>query len=180
MKLELVNHPGSRRYGLTVTAEAERYGTELLLRFDVTGAIEPIVVPPESQAPIRRDELWQQTCFEAFVRPSRSPAYQELNLSPSGDWAYYHFDDRRTGISSPEIGPPAIDFTVTADKLSLRASIDLATLLSPAVPWDIGLAVVLETVVGGRSYWALAHPPGAPDFHDPDCFVIHLPPPTQP
>ncbi|HEX8482498.1 MAG TPA: DOMON-like domain-containing protein [Allosphingosinicella sp.] len=174
----LLPHPSTPRDDLFLTAEAERYGTELLLRVDVTGAIEQIVVPASSDAPTRRDELWRQTCFEAFVRPSRSPAYQELNLSPSGDWAYYHFDDRRSGMSSPEMGPPATDFAVGADKLSLRASIDLATLLSPAVPWDIGLAVVLETIDGARSYWALAHPSGAPDFHDPDCFVLHLPPPT--
>jgi len=28
-----------------------------------------------------------------------------------------------------------------------------------------------------KSYWALAHPPGAPDFHDPSCFTATLAPP---
>jgi hypothetical protein len=60
----------------------------------------------------------------------------------------------------------------------MRASLDLAILLSPAVPWDLALTAVIETEDSARSYWALAHPPGAPDFHDPDCFVLHLPPPT--
>jgi hypothetical protein len=176
----LVPHPSTRRDGLAVTAKAERYGTELLLSFDVTGATEQVKIPPLSPAPLRQDGLWQRSCFEAFVRPSRSPAYQELNLSPSGNWAYYHFDDRRTGMSSPDIDAPAIEFEVADGRLKLRASVDLATLLSPAVPWDLALAVVLESIDGSRSYWALTHPPGAPDFHHPDCFVLNLPPPTGP
>ena len=173
-------HPSTARDDVVVTAHAERYGTELLLRFDVTGAVDPIRVPPPASTPQRLDELWRHTCFEAFVRPSRSPAYQELNLSPSGDWAFYHFDDRRTGMSRPDVTPPATDFQGSEGALRMRASLDLATLLSPAVPWDLALTAVIERQDGRRSYWALAHPPGPPDFHDPDCFVLHLPPPTQP
>jgi hypothetical protein len=166
------------RPDLSVTAQAERYGTELLLRFDVTGAIDRLLFPPASPTPLRRDELWQHTCFEAFARPSRSPAYHELNLSPSGDWAFYHFGNRRAGRSYPDLDPPAVDIDASPERLSLRASLDLGTLLSPAVPWDLNLTAVLEASDGIRSYWALAHPAGDPDFHDPDCFVLHLPPPT--
>jgi hypothetical protein len=171
-------HASAAPDDIVVTAQAERYGTELLLRFDVTGAIDRVRVPPPAPAPQRLDELWRHTCFEAFVRPSRSPAYQELNLSPSGDWAYYHFDDHRAGMSRPDVTAPAIDFQKSEGALQMRASLDLAILLSPAVPWDLALTAVIETEDGARSYWALAHPPGAPDFHHPDCFVLHLPPPT--
>jgi hypothetical protein len=178
MRAELLLHPSSPVLDLTITAEAERYGTELLLRFDVAGEVGRILIPPASAHPCRRDELWLHTCFEAFVRPSRSPAYHELNLAPSGDWAFYHLDDYRAGRSSPELAPPAIDFEASADRLRLRASLDLATLLSPAVPWDLALCVVLEDTGRTRNFWALAHPPGEPDFHHPDCFVLHLPPPA--
>jgi hypothetical protein len=102
----LLPHPSAAPDDIVVTAQAERYGTELLLRFDVTGAIDRVRVPPPAPAPQRLDELWRHTCFEAFVRPSRSPAYQELNLSPSGDWAYYHFDDHRAGMSRPNMTAP--------------------------------------------------------------------------
>lgn len=176
----LVPHPLTARDDLSVTAQAERYGTELLLSFDVTGAVDQVRLPLPAPAPRRCDGLWRHCCFEAFVRPARSPAYQELNLSPSGDWAFYHFDDCRTGMSSPEVAPPAVDLEASSNRLSLRASLDLATLLSPAVPWEMALAVVLERVDGTLVYHALAHPPGAPDFHHPDCFVLDLPPPTQP
>ena len=35
----------------------------------------------------------------------------------------------------------------------------------------------MKDVDGGISYWALAHPPGKPDFHHPDSFALTLPPP---
>ena len=42
--------------------------------------------------------------------------------------------------------------------------------------WELGLSAVLEEKDGTKSYWALAHPdPEKPDFHDPGCFVAHLP-----
>ena len=34
--------------------------------------------------------------------------------------------------------------------------------------------VVIETVDGERSYWALAHPAGQPDFHHRDSFTLAL------
>ena len=43
--------------------------------------------------------------------------------------------------------------------------------------WQMGLSAVLEETDGTKSYWALAHPPGAPDFHHPDCFALDIPAP---
>lgn len=47
--------------------------------------------------------------------------------------------------------------------------------LDPALGWDIGLSAVIEEIDGTKSYWALAHPDGPPDFHDPTCFIARLP-----
>jgi hypothetical protein len=33
---------------------------------------------------------------------------------------------------------------------------------------------VIEEAGGGISYWALAHPPGRPDFHHADGFALEL------
>jgi hypothetical protein len=38
-----------------------------------------------------------------------------------------------------------------------------------------GLAAVIEETSGRRSFWALAHPPGKPDFHHADCFTLEVP-----
>jgi hypothetical protein len=38
----------------------------------------------------------------------------------------------------------------------------------------VSIAAVIEEEGGKMSYWALAHPPGQPNFHHPDCFVASL------
>ena len=44
----------------------------------------------------------------------------------------------------------------------------------------LGLTAVIEAKDGTKSYWALAHAPGPPDFHNPDCFIATLPAPEHP
>jgi hypothetical protein len=90
----------------------------------------------------------------------------------------YHFERRRSGRSNPDVPSLAFNHSAGEGLLTLRASIDLATLVSPAVPWELNITAVIEDDAGQLSYWATAHPEGAPDFHHPDCFVIELPPPT--
>ena len=173
----LLPHGSSPAPDMTLAATAEREGTELLLRFELSGSVSELVLPQPSAEPTRRDELWRETCFEAFVRPSGSEAYHEINIAPSGDWALYHFTDRRSGVTSPDVPAPAVEIDASGDGLVLRAAVELAGLLSPAVPWRLNLTAVLR-IGDANSYWALAHPPeGPPDFHHPACFVLELPPP---
>jgi hypothetical protein len=60
--------------------------------------------------------------------------------------------------------------------LQLEAQIELASLAEapPDGPWRLGLSAVIEGAAGELSYWALAHPPGRPDFHRADCFALEL------
>lgn len=58
----------------------------------------------------------------------------------------------------------------------LSATLDLDRLGLPAdAPWRLGLSAVIEETSGAKSYWALAHAPGKPDFHHPDAFALDLP-----
>ena len=51
-----------------------------------------------------------------------------------------------------------------------------ATLSIPAdAHYRLALSAVLEEEDGRRTFWALHHPGGQPDFHHPDCFVAKLP-----
>jgi hypothetical protein len=47
--------------------------------------------------------------------------------------------------------------------------------LEEAAIWQLDLAAVIEERGGRISYWALAHPPGKPDFHHSDCFTLEFP-----
>jgi hypothetical protein len=62
---------------------------------------------------------------------------------------------------------PRLDILAGARSLELRAEGDLASLpwLAGADRWRVGLTAVVEARDGSLSYWALAHPPGKPDFH---------------
>jgi hypothetical protein len=143
----------------------------LILSYVVSGRISDLRLPPVVTA-ARADELWQHTCFEAFVRPSAGPGYYEFNFSPSTQWAAYQFNGYRSGMRvATEIGAPRIEVRSTADSYTLRAALEFDG-LSP--PLNIGLSAVLEETNGRKSYWALAHPPGKADFHHADCFALEL------
>lgn len=159
--------------GIHVVAGAEPMpGGGLRLGFVFHGDVDRIVIP-ESSSPIRVDGLWQHTCCEAFVAVPGETGYREFNFSPSGAWAAYAFSDYRKAASLP-LGPvPPIAFVPAEGTLTLATT--LAPGWLPKAPHlRLALSVVIETVDGERSYWALAHPAAQPDFHHRDGFVLPL------
>jgi len=180
MSLRLTLHPDSRCQAVTqieVEATCSKPGT-LQLRYVVTGDISVLRLPPVT-APARADELWRHTCFEAFVQQSPGPAYYEFNFAPSTRWAAYAFTDYRENVRVvDEIGTPRIEPQSGDGMYELEAVLELNSLagLPADMPWRLGLSAVIEDVSGRISYWALAHPPGKPDFHHSDGFALEIPP----
>ena len=169
----LLRHPSSETQVLEhLWVQVARAKDRLRLRFTATGDVEEISLPPIRE-PARADQLWQHTCFEAFVRHSGN-CYWEFNFSPSSHWAGYAFTGYRTDMSPLALAQPAV--IVCKRERTLRMDVEL--LLPAHLAWgDLNLAAVIEEKSGHKSYWALAHPPeGPPDFHDPACFVLELPP----
>jgi hypothetical protein len=151
----------------------------LALRFDARGSFADLKVALPSP-PKRVDELWRHTCFEAFVRTPDGDRYLEFNLAPSSQWAAYAFSDYRLRDDDPEMPTPPIRFAARADGMTLAAELDLSKIAGLDGPWDVAISAVIEDKRGERSYWALAHPPGKPDFHHKAAFTLHLPPPDRP
>jgi predicted GIY-YIG superfamily endonuclease len=143
------------------------------MKFRVRGAIDQIAVPMTKSSE-RADRLWEATCFEMFSRNSKYESYEELNFSPSLKWAAYEFDSYRTGMRAIDALEPEIAVERGPSLLRLTAR---AALAEGAGPWCVALSAVIEETDGTKSYWALAHPPGKPDFHHPDCFALTLPAP---
>lgn len=128
---------------------------------------------PSPQAAERTDGLWQHTCFEAFIC-QKEGGYAEFNFSPSGQWAAYDFDSYRAGMRTREMSPPGIEIDPGNAQSVLTASFDV-TGLSGA----LALSAVIEEADGTKSYWALAHAEGKPDFHHRACFAATLPAPNE-
>src|SRR5262245_39318490 len=153
----------------------------LLLSYIVTGRINEVRIPPVVPTS-RRDQLWQHTCFEAFVRASGGAGYYEFNFAPSTQWAAYRFSGYRTGMRvASEIDAPVIEVESKSDSYTLQVSLALGRLadLTRNGPWRLGLSALIEDTSGCKSYWALAHPPGKPDFHHADCFAYAFSPAVQ-
>ena len=81
----------------------------------------------------------------------------------------------RRVLSDADVAAPRIEVRRAADRLELRARLALPQLVD--APGALGLSAVIEEASGAKSYWALAHPPGRPDFHHADGFAAELTPP---
>ncbi|QFT77863.1 DOMON-like domain-containing protein [Erythrobacter sp. THAF29] len=137
-------------------------GCEAEFRLD--GRVDGIVIPKPA-ASVREDNLWKTTCFEIFWQPIGGTFYREFNLSPSGKWACYDFDSFREGMRDAPVEAIAVSCSHSGDELVLKASI-AAELPDPA---QVALNAIVEHPDGGLQFWALAFPPGKPEFHSEAC-----------
>lgn len=137
-----------------------------MLRYRLDGCSRLVISPHAGSG--RADELWKTTCFELFLG-DQSPAYFEFNFSPSGQWAAYGFGSYRGVAMQPELalhpqvrvaqGPEIFVLTAFLASDDIRGATRL------------GVSAVVEEQDSRKSYWALSHPDGKPDFHDPTCFA---------
>jgi hypothetical protein len=176
MRLQLRPHPDTPCDAVSsIAVEIERpQGDVVVLRYALTGEIGCLAIP-SAAAPIRTDELWRRTCFEAFLRPGDGEAYVEFNFAPSTQWAAYRFAGYRDGMAPAEIAAPQIEVTAGDTTLELAVRLNLAGLALPPSPCRVALSAIIEAASGAKSYWALAHPLGRPDFHHRSSFAYELP-----
>ncbi|MBN8815066.1 MAG: DOMON-like domain-containing protein [Sphingomonas sp.] len=181
-RYSLIPHPETPAKGVTSIAVQTSVGQERPTDFWLEFCIAhdgSLLLPPMLE-PERADELWKTTCCEVFVMPDGGGDYIEFNLSPSFRWAAYGFEGYRAGMRNVDLAfDPEIESTPnTPGWYWLAAELDLSMLKT--LDAKIGLSVVIEETDGTKSYWALAHAPGPPDFHNPDCFIAKLPAPDAP
>lgn len=153
----------------------------LALTYSLKGELARLRIPP-LRLQRRADRLWQHTCFEAFVSEKGKAPYHEFNFSPSGEWAAYAFRSYRDGLplEDDELAP-GIGVQITGNSLELNAIVRLNRLrtLQSSMRLQLALSAVIEENDGMRSYWALKHPAGEPDFHHPDAFVLEIKPSNE-
>jgi hypothetical protein len=178
MRLALKQHSDSHCEAVAqIEVEVRRpHATNLLLHYFVRGAISDLRISPMT-TPMRADELWRHTCFEAFLQTSSSTAYYEFNFAPSGQWAAYRFSGYRHGMVIADVlSAPKIETVSNSAWYELKVLLELNGLSNSESnsSWRLGLSTVIEESAGHTSYWALEHPPGKPDFHRADCFTSEI------
>lgn len=145
----------------------------LTARFQISGDRTGIVFPPPSPVPARRDHLWERTCFEVFMNPMPGEAYWEFNFSPSGDWACYRFRSYRAGMTGDERAffNGCVATSLPSATREWKFSADVSALPEIRSTLRFGLAAVIETENGGKTYWAASHRGDKADFHSRENFT---------
>lgn len=156
---------------------AQRSDGGLGIVYRLDGALSDLVVPGP-RPPSFADNLWQHTCFEAFIAAGKeAPGYREFNFSPSGEWAAYDFTAyRQRNPDFIAVAAPQIELVRGADYLELSVIVP-GSLLPPIATHgrlQLALCAVLESADRGNTYMALHHAAAQADFHHRGGFVLDI------
>ncbi len=172
--LRLIPHPDTPSLtvsGIEVAANFTQSGA-LTLTYTLTADLKQLLIPAPTTT-TRADNLWRHTCFEAFIQGGDAPAYREFNFSPSGQWQAYTFTGYRQGGLLEPAPVPTLSRNESGDQLTLECLLPVEA-LPKGKQLLLGLTAVIEASGGTLSYWSLRHPPGKPDFHHTDGFILSL------
>lgn len=180
---------------LALSCSVVRIAGMVTLRYHLRGSLDTLDLPLEPvqaelsglstqtnrmplgyKAPLsRRHHLWRRSCFECFFAVFGEEGYDEVNLCPDGCWNHYRFSAYRRDMR--EVQGAAVRLSVEANReaLTLTATISLDAMADERLRLVAALTAVLLHRDGTRSYWALSHCGGEPDFHDRRGFLLHLP-----
>lgn len=165
--------PAVRELAVRVSGSPEN---ALVLHYELSGDIAQLRVPAAVPA-VETDGLWQHTCFELFAARVGFPQYCEYNFSPSGQWAGYAFGDYRVRDTTRSLPPPHVRLARLRESLTLSVCLPAGAfhaLGDETADLCFGLSAVIEDASGYRSYWALSHAAGQPDFHRRESFSLSL------
>lgn len=167
----LVRHPDTPCAAVArIDVGVVRIGAGLAMRYVLSGDVMKMRRSSKT-VPERTGDLWKTTCFEAFVHKADG-GYCEFNFAPSTQWAAYEFDSYRDGMRNLIVPAPKIEASLKAKEYSLDVLLDLRGNVDETADWRLAITAVIEENSGAKSYWALKHPPGKPDFHHADGFDL--------
>jgi hypothetical protein len=147
--------------------------TSIMMKYILEGDFEDISFPLKSCDPIRKDELWKETCFEFFLGQFDSSKYYEYNFSPSGDWSCYQFLEYRSEPINEYLNfIPTVSSKQNAQCFTLSVNVPLPDNFK--FNRKLGISVITKDKAEKYCFWSLSHPRNIPDFHDRRAFSIDL------
>lgn len=199
-------HGTPQTQDLRLRANVDLRTEGLFFVFELSGRLEHVLFPEAIQwlvdraqaepdilprvALSRKDRLWEHTCFEAFISAPALKRYYELNMSPAKEWAVYHFNDYREGMT-PEYRLTDVEAKVSlaiekgallnkTATLRYEFGFDVASLqtlrigLGSIQNLQLGLTAVIEMRDHSKTYWALKHTGDRADFHQRASFILQM------
>ncbi|MBK9295045.1 MAG: hypothetical protein IPM57_11515 [Oligoflexia bacterium] len=118
----------------------------------------------------RQNNLWEHTCFEAFVGEKNSKEYFEFNFSTNSAWNIFEFKNYR--LPQPPKQCERFEFL----KIEFENNIFKAQVKPKNFKksfYEISLATVIESKKNEIFYWALKHNKSRPDFHLRENFILN-------
>ncbi len=160
--------------GIKINCGITRTANIIAVSYELHGS-EEIIIPAPSDVPLRKKDLWNETCLELFLGVKDSPRYWEFNLSPSGHWNVFRFDTYRQGMQE-EMSFVSLPFTIEnkSDSLALHLKFDPGKIVRTAQPLEASVSAVIKQRNGTITYWALNHHSAQADFHRRDSFIVRL------
>lgn len=158
-----------------ITGNITRQDHQLAINYLLGGNLTEIAIATPSDTPVRKYNLWEDTCFEFFLAIKNSPQYWEFNLSPAGHWNAFHLDGYRQGLQEESVFTK-LPFSVQhqSDSLIVALNIDLDKIVPADQTIKVAITTVIKYINGEVNYWALTHLGAEPDFHLRDSFVLEL------
>jgi len=163
---------------LEITGSIERHSNRLSISYALSGPMDELILPEPADMRVRKNGLWEETCFEFFLGVKGSERYWEFNLSSSGHWNVYRFKSYRQGMrEEPAFTSLPFSVQLYSNALLLSVGLELDKVMPPeqvSEVLQVAISAVIKTIDGKTTYWALAHPGPQADFHHRDGFIIEL------
>ncbi|MEA5503070.1 DOMON-like domain-containing protein [Halotia wernerae UHCC 0503] len=160
---------------LNITGNIARCNNQLAISYQLLCDLKEVAIAPPSNIPMRKHELWKDTCFEFFLAIKDSQRYWEFNLSPAGHWNVYRFDGYRQEMQE-ETALTILPFheKQQLDSLAIALDMDLDQIIPAGQAIAVAITAVIKHADGEVTYWALTHRGVEADFHLRESFVITL------
>lgn len=124
-----------------------------------------------SEKPIggRHSGLWNQTCFEAFIKPFDGDLYYEINLSGQKAWNIFSFDTYRSPQPPRELASAVLqDMMVKPGYMSAK----IRFIGQNFTHIKASLCAVIQLKDAGLTYWSHLHADQKPNFHHMNSLTI--------
>lgn len=170
--MKVLNSFNNSTTNFKLESYATRDGLSLKLAYKIIDLKNLLNLPvsftaDEKNTP-RLDGLWNDTCFELFLRPRGKTSYYEFNFSLTPAWNEYIFESYR----KPQ--PPRPCHDISLKKMQWDGQLLYVELygLNTEDQFEISLTAVLKEKSGSIHYMAIKHAGTEPDFHHSDSFIL--------